>query len=119
MANLSEHIRKARNNEVFATTFWPARSRYADWAITVYFYAAVHFVEAYFATIEIHCNNHGQRNQEVAKRFPRRIASHYLRLYRESRRARYEVTPVAKVYAQNLLVNHFQPLRAYLLSLLP
>lgn len=119
MANLSEHIHKARHNEVFAAIFWPARFRYADWAITVYFYAAVHLVEAYFATIGIHCNNHGQRNQEVTKRVPRRIASHYLRLYRESRRARYEITPMTKVYAQNLLVNHFQPLRAYLLSLLP
>ena len=118
MPNVSQHLSKAAHNENFALTFWPAFPQYADWAVTAYFYAAVHLVEACFATIGIHSANHQQRNREVALRLST-VAVHYMNLYRASRRARYDVTPLTPTQTHRLVTHHFQRFKAYVISLLP
>ena len=118
MPSVSQHLAKAVHNETFALTFWPVSPQYADWTITAHFYAAVHLVEAYFATIGIHSTNHQQRNREIAVRLSA-VAFHYMNLYRASRRARYDVTPATPTQTHRLVTHHFQHFKAHVISLLP
>ena len=44
MATEQAHLRQAQHNEQFLTTFDPAITPYLDWAVTVIFYAALHYI---------------------------------------------------------------------------
>lgn len=52
MADLVDHYGQAQHNEEFAESLNAQPDlAYWDWLITVSFYAAVHYVEAYFSTV--------------------------------------------------------------------
>lgn len=46
MATEQEHLRQAEHNEQFLTTFDLPITPYLDWAATVIFYAALHYIRA-------------------------------------------------------------------------
>lgn len=90
MPSVIQHKNQFQHNLDFVATFYVRGTLYLDWAITVYFYASIHLVEAFFASVGVHCRDHSWRNREVGSRLPA-VAQHYMRLYNASRRARYEV----------------------------
>ena len=51
MADLADHINQAKHNEACAAHLLSEKT-YRDWAITATFYAAVHFAESAFNSIE-------------------------------------------------------------------
>ena len=63
--------------------------QHADWIVTLVFYKALHAVDAYLATLEIHPKGHVTRNRSV-RRYIEDIFSQYFALYDASREARYE-----------------------------
>ena len=76
MPSKAEHISKAEHNENFATTLNSDGSYpdYRDWVVTAYFYSAVHYVEAYLATLGKHSPDHRIRDADIgsdASRLPR------------------------------------------------
>jgi len=48
----SEHLTKSQQNEEFVKTIDVSQMIGIEWAITVKFYAALHYVQAYFASRE-------------------------------------------------------------------
>ena len=64
MPTKAEHSGKAAQNDFFVSTlgnpFW-------DWAVTGKFYAALHYVEAFFATRTpaVHSRNHSVRDSNI------------------------------------------------------
>ncbi len=103
-----EHKNKAIENEQLALTF-PSTVCGVEWAITTIFYAAVHYVQAYFALSGVSYSSHPSRNKAVGlDAVLSAISFEYESLYNLSRDARYEVMglqPGHLVYAQNLLAD--------------
>jgi uncharacterized protein (UPF0332 family) len=58
-----EHISKAERNEKFADTV--SNTAYLDWAVTILFYAALHYVDAILAVSGIHPDSHSQRGDAM------------------------------------------------------
>ncbi len=113
MPSTTQHKLQFQHNLDFLSTFYP-NTPYLDWATTVYFYTAVHLIEAVFASLGIHCGNHSQRHGEVNSRLPT-IAKHYMRLYNASRSSRYQIWRPSEKYVRTLISGHFNPLRNFLL----
>ncbi len=80
------HLQQARRNKNLASTL--SSTTFLDWAVTIYLYAALHHVEAFFSLQGINSANHEERNRLVnAQLKPIRTAYHALRL--TSRQTRY------------------------------
>ncbi len=94
VATRDQHRERAEHNEYLVSTldnpFW-------DWRIVVTFYAALHYVESYFAAKNIkhpvtrpnQKPNHSSRTPLVATHL-RAVYKEYENLYNDSRDARYE-----------------------------
>jgi len=86
-------VRIAQDNEEFADTFDLSHPhKHLRWAVTVIFYAAVHYVEAYFdLRYNRHHNSHKRRQRSIRNNGQlRRIYNLYRSLEDESRNARYD-----------------------------
>jgi uncharacterized protein (UPF0332 family) len=55
MPSESIHLSQTRHNLAFLQSFYALSTSYADWAVTVAFYAVVHAVEAMLARHGLHC----------------------------------------------------------------
>jgi hypothetical protein len=60
-----EHLSKAENNRRFAYALKPLDATLSGWTLTVLFYSALHYVEAYNATIQCHFINHNELNRHI------------------------------------------------------
>lgn len=65
MPKTKEHLRKATDNESFADSLDLKVPVNVDWAITALFYAALHYVEAYFAIRNFHSPDHRTRDSAI------------------------------------------------------
>lgn len=125
---LQEHLQQAWQNEALASQLGSLPLAAYDWAITVLFYAILHFVDAYLL------QHHGivprghtaTRDRRTGQRIPGRndyvrqhlpqIARAYQVLYTASRRARYEgayLGPNSAGYYQRLRDNEFATARGF------
>ena len=125
---VQEHLRQARQNEELANKLGSPPLEAYDWAITVMFYALLHFVDAYLLERH-HLLPRGHtatwdrqrrqripgRNDYVKQDLPD-IDDAYKLLYYASRRARYEgayLTSGSVGDYQNLKNNEFASARAF------
>jgi uncharacterized protein (UPF0332 family) len=90
-----EHLDKSKTAEAIALSLDLTKPGAIDWAITILFYAALHQVEAYFATQGLHHGGHGGlagRDSSVANDGRLQpIAKCYSRMKTHSINARYNV----------------------------
>jgi hypothetical protein len=88
-----EHLRQAEHNEKLAETL--AKTAYLDWAVIVYFYAAIHYLSLVLAAQGSLPTSHAERDPLV-KRHPNlaKIFNEYKALDIMSRNARYYCTPI-------------------------
>jgi len=85
------HLSKAQANETFRATFDTNSASGLEWSITVAFYAAVHYVQAYFASKGQTYMSHKLRDSAIQRDVSvRAIYSDYRALEDWSRDARYE-----------------------------
>lgn len=93
MPSKDEHLEKAEGNEAFAPSIVHDTQTRIDWKLIVLFYAAVHYIEAYFAaTLGIHLKSHVTRDSYVARDSNlKKIFSSYQHLKYFGYNARYEV----------------------------
>lgn len=89
MPNENLHWRQVRHNLTFLQSFYGPTAPYADWAVTVAFYAAVHAVETVLAQQGVHSRTHTDHHSHVRRLFPH-IRTLYYRLDTFSRQARYD-----------------------------
>lgn len=67
MPTTEQHVRKADANSAFADELDLATDARIDWALISKFYAAMHYIEAYFAKNNIHLNSHQTRDSYVGR----------------------------------------------------
>ena len=88
----SWHLAK-KNHDLDASTLLYEGRTYLDWEVVTLFYAALHYVDAYFATQGLYPRKHTSsdrrgRNELVLTQLSH-IAREYMQLYELSRAARY------------------------------
>lgn len=121
MPNDSFHITKAEHNEDFYNNSSLANSKFNDWAATVLFYIAMHYVDAVLSrdstlpTYFRNPRNHEQRKQAVT-RCSRTVGIHrrFMILIDRSWEARYHIVCFPDGYLTNLERNSFVPARNHL-----
>lgn len=87
MPTRAEHEEKAQAIEQLLPLFDVGQVTHADWIAVISFYAALHWLDAYFVQQRLHTSNHRERNR-AAHHLP--IWGEYHELYVVSRIARYE-----------------------------
>ncbi len=115
-----QHIQRAVDNEDFYHRRLDLREPIdRSWGVVVLFYAALHWVDAYLATKNIHPADHHVRDQYVGMEANlRRIGPSYQLLEDRSRDARYQLLPFTAPQIQDLETNHFVPIRDHVKRLL-
>ena len=64
MPSKDDHIKIAKRNEVFSRELL-SEGKNLDWVVTIIFYSAIHYVEAYMATKNRHSGSHRNRDSEI------------------------------------------------------
>jgi hypothetical protein len=107
----TEHLQKARHNLAFFNTMNVADDTFADWAIVVLFYRALHLVSAVaHSEGRDHGSSHAERQLSVDAVFAPPTAQSYRRLRSRSRIVRYESVRSTASDFERLLRSDFEPL---------
>jgi len=108
-----EHVKKAERNEVFAE-FLAIKTKYIDWAVTVLFYAAVHYMDAILAVSQVHPEDHKERKAAIAVNDTlKRVYPEYHKLETLSWNSRYFAMPIGADDWNNVKP-HFDTLRGHI-----
>ncbi len=89
MPDRVQHLQKAVHNEQFSNSLIP--TAYTDWAVTGFFYSALHYVDAYLSIKGIHHSTHTRRDNEAKGALPKNIWESYRYLKDASEDARYNM----------------------------
>ena len=107
-------LERARHNERFLASLDLDTTPYLDWAVTIAFYAALRYVDAFFYPRKI--RNHTDRIRLLGSNpRTRPIYDSYMTLYRRSRDARYELTQFTPGQVRSLVVNSLGRVRAHMI----
>ena len=89
MPDAATHREQAEHNLRMSDSM--DRAAYGDWAATVLFYAALHYVDSFLArTLNYHPSNHADRDKQIHTIHPlRKIRVEYRELKDSSHNARY------------------------------
>ena len=90
MPTKDDHLDKAEHNERF---YQSTASSFVDWAIAGLFYCALHYVDAYLATLNINPRTHSIRGREFQRPELQALLSAYNELKSRSEDARYGFHP--------------------------
>ncbi|MFB3813186.1 MAG: hypothetical protein ACE14L_03670 [Terriglobales bacterium] len=106
MPTAREHRARAEHNLAFARTFDLPKTLYIDWAVTAYFYAGLHWVDALLAHYDsFHPPKHEIRNECVrTKWYLRAIKHEYFELKDRSEAARYELATFTSAKVENQVI---------------
>src|SRR5438105_4820912 len=99
MGTSADHDGKANRYREFMETI--DTRLFPDWFVTVAFYRALHLVEKMFAEEKYDSDNHRNRNDNL-KRSYADIWMHYLPMYTQSRRARYQARTISAQTVQHV-----------------
>lgn len=92
MPNRADHLARATENEELAGSLNLDKACQVDWAITILFYAALQYVDAFLAGKNFHPRSHDSRDTEIGNNGSLNpIYADYRKLKDKSRAARYEV----------------------------
>ena len=121
MPSTNEHITRAKQNLEFAQSFALANTKYIDWAVTAYFYAALHWVDALLCDKEyLHPADHQERNELVQKKwYLRPIRNEYRTLKDRSEDARYEIKTFTSAKVENEIIPLYRAIEQHILQQLP
>lgn len=86
MPSTDQHLTQARHNEMFRQSL--NGTSFADWIVTGIFYSAIHYIEAFLATKNLHPKNHAYRDNDVGIHMSGSFRD-YRHLKYKSERARY------------------------------
>jgi len=119
MPSSAAHGERARDNEAFAAALDLASAIQRSWAVVALFYSALHWVEAYLATKDMHPGNHMVRSRLAGTDTNLRpIYLHYRELEDMSRHARYELRPFTEEQVRELRLRHLTAVKERIATLL-
>ncbi len=106
-----DHLRQADHNEKLAATLF--KTKYYDWTVTTYFYAALHYMDAILAISGAHPKGHDDRDSLIGTHLNlKKVYSEYASLKSRSRAARYYATPMDPSDAQDAQ-RDYESIKAY------
>ncbi len=118
MSSQVEHEEQAQRNETFFQSLDKTVSINREWLVTAAFYAALHWIEAYFDNQHnFHSKSHDMRNTAVM-RLGLPIANKYLKLHRASREARYLMHQFTRKEVEDLINLSYQPIKDFVHNVL-
>lgn len=92
MPSKNQHIKRAYLNEEFAQEILSLDNKFMFWALVAFHYSALHWVDAYLATINEHPMSHYIRDKCLSRvSHLRKIYSKYHQLQTDSRDSRYNI----------------------------
>lgn len=118
MPQPAEHIAQAEKNERLYESL--IGTEFNDWAVVSLFYAALHYVDAYFVQrAGVSPSNHSTRNILVSMTTELAgIEIHYRELYARSLDARYEIIVMPEDEIIKEKTERFDSIRAHIRALL-
>jgi len=124
MPSRQDHACKATENEAFAGGVVSNGAAHLDWAVTGYFYAALHHVTALLHSLgcqDADLKTHAKREKQIVTRLPveQQLYNDYRQLSDDSQDARYECRPFSEQDVKQLVAQHFVPLKTRVQALLP
>ena len=120
---VSEYLQEAAHNLAFAAEIRKDKVEYLDWAATCLFYAAVHYVNAYFVKSKIAIpRRHTSPDRKppgrtnIVQQDPKlsAIYSHYRHLDDESRDARFELKQISGADYDNFLLPELEKVKKFI-----
>lgn len=117
MPGFQRHLSKAEENENLADTMATLPHRPTDWEVTMLFYPALHYVDAFLATRDIHPKNHYERSNLLAG--ATNFARPYRTLLRRSMNARYHLYRFTPREVNHIRNGPFRRVKEGILALLP
>lgn len=116
----SQHVRRAQHNEQFAQHFDLETTPYRDWVVTAYFYAAVHWIDAYLAQVNQRAGDHAARfnriNNDVPELTP--ISRTYRKLFSYSLNVRYELVEFSPSDVRSMVIPKMREVKEFAKKLL-
>ena len=117
MPSRDEHLNKATANNAFGAAMAPINSTVLGWTLTVLFYSALHYVEAYNGKFNKHCTNHRDVGDSIKRNdVLRPIYDDYADLQTLSWNARYNAVSYTESQLQEakdslaVISSHIKPL---------
>lgn len=112
-------MRQAEHNEKFVNHFDINSTIFLDWVVTGIFYSALHYIDGYLATKNLHLKGHIARDNYVYKVSDlRQIYGHYRTLKDDSEDARYDVRGFQSQEVNQLIANEFNTIKNHIIDLL-
>jgi uncharacterized protein (UPF0332 family) len=107
-----QHLAKAEHNQKLADTL--VKGSYPDWAVTIYFYSALHYVHAVLAVYGQHPESH-EATAPLVRRNPvlKKVWAEYRSLQTAARNARYYAAVITNDHLQDVC-NDYNTLKSYL-----
>lgn len=121
MATERAHLGQGAHNDQFLTTFDLATTPYLDWAVTVIFYAALHYIRALAARyLFANISTYGELDRiferlDVFRRYPD-IYGDYRQLKDDSRAARYDMRKFSSPEVGGLRDEELRRIREFVLA---
>jgi hypothetical protein len=126
MPNAQDHLTQAEANRTYALNFDPQDATSIQWAVTVAFYAALHYVEALFATEvpALHFTQHTKRTSALGRLGNtrpvfQRLQQPYSDLKDYSEQARYDCQVFTATQLQNVILPLLQQIETDVRGALP
>jgi len=121
MATERAHLYQAQHNERFLTIFDLTNTPYLDWAVTVIFYAALHYIRAlaakhYFTNISRYGDLDRVFHRVTVFQQNPNIYTDYRQLKDDSRAARYDMRVFSPQEVTDLREEELQRIRQFVLA---
>jgi hypothetical protein len=118
MATVQEHRLKAVHNWDFLDFHRLSEGEFADWAVTVLFYCALHWLRALLAQEGYQVRNYRDEEDAItgAGIFTLQALEWYRHLKDSSRMARYETTQFSTSIYRDLRQDCFEPFKTFVTS---
>lgn len=120
MPSRLQHLdQSSRNEKIAVSLLGRANDRASsEWAIIALFYSALHLVDAFLASHDIHPKNHTDRLKYVSMTVDLSLVfENYRELLNRSLDARYNCTPFREQHARQIYETAFVPLKHHLARL--
>lgn len=119
MPSSAIHRQQASHNEAFLAALDVDTTPFRDWMVTTMFYAALHHIESYLATKNVHLHTHlGRENLIWAVHELRPVYDSYQRLKHRSELARYEAVTFSAEQVRAMQTVELAHIKSHIATLL-
>ncbi len=110
MPSIVEHLKTAKRNYDISKLLLDTKNEYTEWIVISLFYSAVHFLEAYLASLPVpyHPGSQSERSVSVARHFSKDCYKKYALLKDKSIEARYYCKLFKLEYIRSSVIPAFE-----------